>query len=400
LNVEYRTVGGGGVLRGLILDSLYNDNMWGRSALVCLLLATRAFGTSVDINPRPSFWLTTGDFLALDDEDSVTLYDQKGTSVRRFPASFIAAMAATSDEKLLLLACYDGQLKLFELRTGAAVWAKTPKETGLWFVHDAAFAWDGRSLIVCDDRSQALIYDTTTGKQIGAVALPAETRIMSVALSPDGSKGVLVDQGEHVFKFDTAGGGPQDTGLKGSWPIRYSADGHYFAFSSDHPGGYAQLRVAAADGKSSVDIGDFMSIGHIKPTADGKFLVSAIAKPAPRSDFYTIVGAVCDPEKEKVAVVWAMPFRGDVQALTDFDPQKMLGVCTDFRLVTLVLDLKNSKTLRTIDNSGNWQRQFDWHSRARRGPDLMVIGIVAVTGVVVVVLIIRAIRRRRAEAGG
>jgi WD40 repeat protein len=387
----------------LSLDSLYNGNMWGRSALVCLLLATSAFGTKVSVAPRPSLWLTTGAFLALDDEDSVTLYDQKGTTLRRFGASFISAIAVTSDEKFLLLACYDGQLKLFDIHTGATIWTKRPLDTGLRFVHDASFAWDGRSLIVCDEEGQAFIYDTTTGKQIGAVTFPPNrTRIRSAALSPDGSKGVLVDGSEHVFIFDTASGKLQDTGLKGAGPIRYSADGRYFSFSSENPGTYAQLRVAAADGKSSVDAGDFRCIGHIKPTADGKFLVSAMANPGSKAAAYLVVGAVCDPDNGKVAVVWKMPFRLDVQPLTDFDSQKMLGVCTDFHLITSVLDLKNSKTLMTIDNSGNFQRRLaSIHSHARGGDYLIVLGMIVVAGVVGVVLVgVFRQRVRRAKVSG
>jgi WD40 repeat protein len=338
-------------------------------------------------------------FLAQDAEDSVTLYDQKGTTIRRFGATFISAIAATSDEKFLLLACYDGQLKLFDLRTGAAIWTKRPMDTGLRFVHDASFAWDGRSLIACDDRGEAFIYDTTTGKQIGAVKFPPmQTSILSAALSPDGSKGVLIDAGHQVFKFDTATGEPQDTGLKGFLPIRYSANGRYFSFSSDNPGRNAQLRVTAADGKSCVDAGDFMLIGQIKPTPDGKFLVSAMAEGGSQSD-YVGVGAVCDPDNGKVAIVWKMPSL-DVQPRTDFDPEKMLGVCTDYRLVTSVLDFKNSKTLMTIDNSGNYQpRIVSWTSVARGKPVLIVAGIVAAAGVAVVVLVIGVLRHRRAEAG-
>jgi len=373
--------------------------MWRRTALLCLLLATPALGLSVSLAPRPSLWLTTGEFLALDAQDSLTLYDQKGTTIRRFAGvgNFVQAIAATSDERFLLLAGYDGRLSLFDLRTGAQLWTKTPKDTALGWIHDASFAWDGRSLVVCNDRGEAIIYDTATGKQIGAINVPStEPRIMSAALSPDGSTGVLVDLSEHVFQFDTATGKATHTGLKGGWPIRYSADGRYFAFPSSNFGGGAQLRIATADAKSSLDAGGFCYIGHIKPTPDGKFLLSAMAAGGGKSNPGLIVGAVCDPQKAKVAVVWNVPLQGDVQPVTDFDPQTMLGVCTDYRLVTLVLDLKKSKTLLTIDHSDAWQRQLHFEQSA--GPDLIVAVIVAVAGAVVVVLVIRRLRIRRAEA--
>ena len=66
------------------------------------------------------------------------------------------------------------------------------------------------------------------------------------------------------------------------------------------------------------------------------------------------MGAEYDPISGELREVWKLPSAG-VGSRTDFDTRRMIGVSTDFRLVTHLLDLRTGKPRLTIDNSANYR---------------------------------------------
>jgi WD40 repeat protein len=350
------------------------------------------------MQPRPAVLLESGRFLAEDSPDSVVLYDgAAGNAVYRFAASSIHAIAVSPDETRVLIACDDGTLKLCDLRTGATAWSKTPAESGLGEVCDADFSRDGKSLVVCDFRGRAVVYDATAGRQVGAVQFPPmESHILSASLGPDGSRGVLVDLDEHVFTFDAATGVMRDTGLTGAWPIRFSSDGRFFACRNSNQGLNEQLSVVAVANMTATDVGEFDNIGHIRPTRDGKFLVTGDIRRGggagrPVGPGGT-TGTRYDPVAGRLERLWTLTGDTMGRSRTDFDPETMTGVSTDYRLVTTVIDLTTGAPRRTLDHSANYRAVVV--STYRRGLPIRK-WVLPAAGVVLLVL--AAVRGRRAR---
>jgi hypothetical protein len=81
----------------------------------------------------------------------------------------------------------------------------------------------------------------------------------------------------------------------------------------------------------------------------------------------------------------------------DFDPESLVGVWTDFRLATRVIDLRTGTVRFTVDNSANYREELISWTSTGRGMILWVL--IGTAGFVLVVLFWRlsvAIRRRRA----
>lgn len=360
--------------------------------LALCLCAAQALGTTISTSPNIAVLLQSGQFIAQDTLSSVMLYDATGNPVKRFSAGPITDFAVSPDEGSLLIACADGSLKLCDVRTGRTTWSKLPAETARGF-YDACFAQDGKSLIVCEHQDRALVYDALSGRQLGVVQFPPmQNNIMSAALSPDGSQGALVDLSERVFTFDVATGAMRDTGHTGAWPIRYSADGRFFAFRSLNSGTNEQLRVVTVDDTSvRTDIGQFGTIGHIKPTSDGKFLVTAETRRG--STYAGTAGVRIDPATGREELVWRTTGNSVLERKTDFDPQSMIGISTSYRLLTSVSDLRTGAVLRTIDNSAAYHQAIRGESRSTWRS--VAAGAATVAGLVGVVILM--VRRMFAE---
>jgi hypothetical protein len=208
---------------------------------------------------------------------------------------------------------------------------------------------------------------------------------MSAALSPDGSKGALVDLGERLFTFDVTSGEMTDTGLKGAWPVRYSANGEYVALRSSNSGSSEQLRVVAMPGLTSSENGQFAHIGHIQPRPDGSFLATAGVRES-REDPGSLVGVQYQPQQGQVKELWKLRSR-NVLDRTDFDPETSIGVSTDFRLVTHLVDLRTDTILLTIDNSANARLEMvstSFRGFAKEYPFLTLLGFIILLGIVAV----------------
>jgi hypothetical protein len=307
-----------------------------------------AHGTKYDTRDRPAFLLPRSkQFVVQDAWDSVATYGIKdGEVVHKFPArERVNKFDVTADEEFLVIACADGSVGVWELETGNRRWWKGQRATGLNYIYDVSFARDGKSLVLSSEAGYAAIYETQTGLQKGTIRFPPnQTSIMSAALSPDGSRGVLIDLGERLFTFDVGTGLMKDTGLKGAWPVRYSSDGSSVAMRSSNSGRNEKLRIVTIGDNFKVeDIGQFSRVGSIRATSDGGFRAAASVPNAGGTR-----GIYYDAKSVEIKEAWSMT-RGP----TDFDLEHMLGVYTDFRLVTKLIDLRNSAVLLSVDNSAN-----------------------------------------------
>jgi DNA-binding beta-propeller fold protein YncE len=322
--------------------------------------------TTIDMSPRPAILLPKSEqFIAQDAMNSLALYRYgEGEPVRRFQVGpSINEIDVTADEQMLLIACDTGEVSVWNIETGERIWSKPPSKTGLTYIYGAAFSQDGRSLAVCNRRDYAVVFNAVTGEKVGGVAFPPmQTNIMSVALSPDGARGAFVNLGERVFTFETATGRMKDTGLKGAWPVKYSADGKRIAFRNNNSGSHEKLRIVSVSNLAVEDVGQFDHIGHIKPTEDGGFL--ATARVAGRNDDNPMtVGVKYEPATGELKELWRLPADSATNR-TDFDVKRMIGVSTDFLLVTRLIDLPTGNPHRTVDNHANYRETVATYTSA------------------------------------
>jgi WD40 repeat protein len=353
-----------------------------------LLVPCPVLATSKETGPKPVVLLPgSGQFVALDSWRGAALYRLRdGSVVHRFRAGgLVNAMAVTADETVLLLGCDDGSLGAWELATGALLWERLGGDDIPGFVTDASFAGDGRSVVVCDIQGQALVYETQTGRKLGGVRLPPwERSFVSAALSPDGSRGVLVDTAGRLSAFDVATGGLEDTKVHAWRPVRYSVDGKCIAVAAGNDG-LDHLRLVHTDGSWFVrDLGEFVAIGHIKPTADGGFLATAQLRgdnALPRvPDF--VVGVQYRPATSQLEEIWRIKDRGSHRAAMDFAAGDPIGICTDYRLVTETISLPTGEVLQTVDNRRDrfpdLATQVFLFAQKPGAPRLVVVALVAV----------------------
>jgi WD40 repeat protein len=330
---------------------------WRLAFVLALIAPATATATKENTSPRTTIILeSSGRFLAQDSWKGVALYKISDLSlIRSFRAKeSVCTFDVTRDEAVVLLGCGDGSLAAWELTSGKLLWEFSPAKSGLRYVYDVCFAADGKSVIVCDLQDQALIFESRTGRRIGAVSFPpGQTTIFSAALSPDGSRAVVLGDGSmHVF--DTRTGALTNTGVNGYRPVRYSLDGKYIALGGGTSEDDGRLRIVNADDKWAVrDLGRLGHIEHIKPVEGGFIATSSLKWNA------LYAGVRCWSESGKIQEVWRLP--GYSLNKTDFTTKDLIGVWTDFRLKTQVLNLRTGAVLRSIDNS----RHNRWEAESR-----------------------------------
>jgi hypothetical protein len=99
--------------------------------------------------------------------------------------------------------------------------------------------------------------------------------------------------------------------------------------------------------------------GQIRPMADGRFLLTG---------WNGVCGGwKCVPANGKLQQVWEKRGESEVSADTNFDPESMVGVWTDYQYVTRVIDLRTGKRLFLIDNSANYEAELISTSSPGRG---------------------------------
>ena len=385
-------------------QGIMNSRFMRRFAPCVLLLACLesrlAHGKTIDKRPRPTILFAESDqFIAQDAWNSVALYGFRSADpIRRFPANaMISEIEATSDGKLLLMACDNGEIGVWKIGTGDKLWWHTSSQSGLKYIYGASFSWNGKALVVCNYCDFAVVFDALSGKQIGQVSFPPmQTNIMSATLSPDGTTGAFVDLGERLFTFAVQTGQMKATGWNGAWPVRYSADGKYIAFRNSNSGIEEQLRVIASKDLTKKDVGQFANIGHIKPIPDGGFLACArVGRGFDEND--VTVGVSYAPGSGELKEVWKLSL-ANAENWTDFDPQLMVGVSTSYRLVTRLVDLRTGKAKLTIDNSANYRESIlTYTSRDFEGQGIPLLVVIAGLAALVLAawVVVHFLRRKK-----
>jgi WD40 repeat protein len=362
--------------------------------LVLCVQGERAEGTKIDVRPRPALLVgQAGLLVALKADDCLAAYSlEDGTLAHEFQAGdWVQAFDVSADGRFL--ACSgSGHVSAWDLRSGSRLWQLGPPRSGLHSAEDVSFAWDGRSFVVSDYPGHAAVYDTRTGREVQAVDSPQTP--MSAALSPDGSKGVLVDSEGRLYTFEVADGDLTAVGVRAGWPARYSADGKYVACRSKDSGVLRVVKVGEPPSWKDVP-GLYPDL--IRAAGDGTFLVRV--KGAPGGVRY--VPATGESEE-----VWNGKKGEAAREAQDFDPGLMVGVVTRFDLITTLYDLRTGGVRLTIDNSRNYKPHV--LSTSHPGsPMLPVLSwAVAAAGVVLALALalcwrlVRRGARRRARAEG
>ena len=319
----------------------------------------------ISLKPLPTIILrNSARFLAFDSENSVTLYRLKdGQLLRTFSGKQrIATFAVTPDEACLLLVWTDGSLALWSIDGIQQLWSKNPSQTGLTTSLRPTFAQNGQSFIVPNLFNPAIIFDSLTGKPIGKIGLTNSP--VQAALSSDGSKGVFRDWNHHIFTFDTSTGITQDTGLIGSGPIEYSADGKYFMCETSQRSLDERLQIVAVENLAKKEVGRFAGIMSFRPMADGSFHISAmVEEDCNGKKCHFAVGLDYVPRTGELKTAWRFPCanreeKKRMNCLLDPNDGTMFAVWTNYQFVTRVEDLKTGRILFTLDNSLNYQSPY------------------------------------------
>ena len=316
-------------------------------AAVGVVSVRAAFARSIDVSPCPAILLSSGDFLTQSAWDSVTLYrGADGKPIRSFNCPEMTDMAVTTDGKSLIIAGYRGDIWNYNLQTGALLWKQNRAGQFLYII---AVSADGRWFAAGGD-------SVRVGRvQTGAIVRTFPGFIQGVALSPDGSKGAIIES-EKLRLFDVTSGKATDTGITGFRPICYSADGKYLVFSDREVKNPVLKVLPSGDPSAMITVPAPDFIGHIKAAPDGRFLITVtstfVVGPAAQ-------GLLYDPATNQWRTLWQTPVwfgatpRPIGEYATDFDTTCAIGVSTNYMLMTDVIDLQKGTVLYTINNSAN-----------------------------------------------
>jgi len=338
----------------------------------CWRLTTRAFflclaivfaesaskATLTSVSPAPSLLLSGSQKIAvLAAWNKVEVYQLwDGQSLGQIlTEGHVRAMDHSPDEKLIALGCSHGSLGVWHVKERRLLWWRKPSESVISSVSDVNFCHDGRFIAFCEYGSRVLVCDSNVGRVIGMVSVnPREYTLMSAALSPDGHTGILVSLGGSLMRFDATAGSATLLKHTGGWPVRFSSDGRHVVLPSAPSGSHRKLRVipVSPDGLPR-DLGSFAKIGRIAPDAAGGFLVTAARVDAKNNRQWTVVGCRLRPKETYLRELWQLPDPKQQEYNMAFSPDSMLGVATNHRLLTRVVDLQTGLLRLSVDNSAN-----------------------------------------------
>ena len=290
--------------------------------------------------------------IAAKSESSVVLYGLRtGRIIREFRmAGRIRHFWVSPDERLLVVAVgqeQEEELVAWNISDGGRAWSRRLDWTG----RDISFSADSRRLVTRNGHHGVVVLDTRTGAIVADFSTSAVGGPRSAALSPDGSRGVLINSVEHTERFRVPPpGGRSVEGksyLSAKRVIRYSTDGKYLfplwvkPFAQQEPW---EVRIFMTDswGKQSKarKVGQIRYPGRIRATADGGFLLTTWADSG-------VEGLKYVPGEDQLKRVWHLEGRS-VTRHTDFDPKRMLGVTTHPIGMTFVTDLKTGEDIVEI----------------------------------------------------
>ncbi len=333
-------------------------------------------------SPHPMILLKSDRFIALKARDSVGLYSlTDGSLLREFTIGAYVGRAADVDaeEQLLVSSSFrPTSISLWEIDSGKRLWTKRPLPEGE-HVQSVRFSANGNRILVTS-RKKSIVYETRSGSVVSEIDHKYGTGGLRGSLSPDGSQAIFSDAFFRPQSYLVAVSTGAMTRLHPSngTSLRYSTDGRFVAFF-DRFGGDDRLRVISMDDTDQVkDVGLFEQIGRIRAVPGGSFLISAKGiigrgdKSAP--DIYARLAEDGSSESMKPILFKYHPSTGKVETIEavafhgDFDPERMVGVTTDIRLVTRVVDLRTGKVLLTVGNLKAAGPLLKLHNSRNAGP--------------------------------
>jgi hypothetical protein len=339
---------------------------------LALLSVTSTAATSYYHGPYPARALASTDqFLSCDSRHSVALYRLSDLSfVRRFSVwCSVEWWWVTADEKVLLVAGSVGSLSAFELATGQRLWRRFPFAHS-HLNHYRAFSNDGQFLLVGDGDRQYVVLDIKTGVTVGELPLPPrQTMIKAAALGPNGTEGVLINSDGELYTFDVVTGQLTYTRSNSHRRVEhatYTSDGKYLLLinqPSDRDPKLQLQTVQVGGGWPVRDLGPPLRIRHIRPTADGSFLLTATEMERdPNTELFeeTYTGFRWRPDAKELETLWHLPIGHWNSELMECFPDKLVGIRRPHFFETQVVDLRTGALLGTINNGTNLSNELDY----------------------------------------
>ena len=129
------------------------------------------------------------------------------------------------------------------------------------------------------------------------------------------------------------------------------------------------------------------------PAADGTLCVTAVLGGGARGD-EIIAGVKCDPVRGELQTLWKASGQFPAPRKMDFDAGTLIGVSTNYCLVTSLIDLRSDAVLLTIDNSASYRAYVDRERRYENWPQLLPVLLAGIALIGLAFVALRKWRRR------
>jgi WD40 repeat protein len=318
------------------------------SSLFALLAVPAALGKSHDIAPRPVVMLLGSPAIIVQSApDTATCYDLHGNVRHRFAlGKRITQITVSADERLLLIAGDEGAVQLWRLADGQELLTLSVPNPDGEAVTGACFSGDGSAFGVCTNAGTVAVFRTTDGAPVGRVRAEFP---LALALSADGSLGLVASLNGTVAAFDVRAGTVRPDVARGRKPMRATADGRYALLDVGEGAAGRLCVLELATGKTVKEFDETGETEGIRSLADGSVLVTRRA--SKDGNFGNEeVGLRFDPSKLALTELWRLPSPSIWKRAIDFDPQRGTGVTTDNALFTRVINLATGGSVLEIDN--------------------------------------------------
>jgi WD40 repeat protein len=322
-----------------------------------------SIASTIDVSQHESVVLShSKQFIAQDAINGVALYSLGDmNAIRRYRAQgSVVKFAIDPTEKVLVMCCSDGSSCAKEIASGESFWELPATEARLPSLDIIRISHNGSVFLGASGKARVTVYELATGRSICEVPTPPDaTYWVSMDVSPDGNQCVLVsDTGKGLYQFFIKSEKLSSMGVAGVGYVRYSADGEYIAFRRREESSIESVLIVKSDGSGVFDLGSFCAVGMFRPSADGGFLltVTSVAQNlVTNSPSYRVSGLWWHPRPTHVQQLWQAPIWCGEAVKMDFFPDQLIGITTDFRLVTWITDLRSDQLVGKIDNSANYR---------------------------------------------
>jgi WD40 repeat protein len=282
---------------------------------------------SIDTRPKQSQILESGtSYLTITAKDQVSLLDvetSKVLQVFKADTTYVHEFALSLDEKVLAIAA-SGGVFVFEFESGKLISMIPAKH----YIYDIDLNRDGSRCLVGTSRDGAAIYDTRTAKQ--TLHFDYEEGILGVALSPDGTKAVLVGLDQKVLFYDAVNGEKIGDTIEGRWPLCFSRDGKHLAISDSEHAEKSELQILDVNTMKVRDKVPYSGMKKLRAVDGGFIYITCIDKWKAKINAYFLEAKSAEPK-----LIWSKPQDDDYDLIgADFLPSGKTAVVTDWKYQT------------------------------------------------------------------